>query len=474
MQSAKCRVKAEKLLVAFSCLVFILHFALSHSALFRLDAAMPSPLTHVTRAFAWNLGKVVPSAAESSALADAGVTDPTARRYAAWRRSLLGVALVATAAAFALAALDLAQGGLGEFTRLGVGLELAWLAAAGALPVACAAGVLSWTRPSRGAGLLAAAWAAAFLLPFVYALLPVSAIYHVGDAAPAPAAVAKPAPAGKAMPADDGDDEGEDDEPTLAAALDPVAAEKLEAMRELAVEFVLSGGGYLLLLPAVLSLIPGAVNGCLRVKALLPAAQLPGWLLVCVAPAFLLFWAVILVIANHAARSPFLVFGVLLWAGAPIWYSWRGRVFVRSQLGAAEAAKIGGVKKLVLITTLLGVGLLLGFVLTAKVAGLKVVGFERAKAVTTRIDELSEDDEVSVEDVQAALAESKSFVYAFDLSVWRAAVDFLAKLLVVTAVFADLVLRATVAAWRNERTLRASAGAADYDATAAAAEGMFA
>jgi len=435
---------------------------------------MPPPLTHVTRAFAWDLGKVVPSAEESRQLAEAGVTDPTARRYAAWRRSLLGVALVATAAAFALAALDLARGGLGEFTRLGVGLELAWLAASWALPVACAVGVLSWTRPSRGAGLLAAAWAAAFVLPFVYALLPVGALYHV-NATPPPAPVVTVAKAVKvAVPADA--DDGDDSEAggvTVAALLDPAALEKLEAMRGLAVEFVLSGGGYLLLLPAVLSLIPGAVNGCLRVKALLPAAQLPGWLLVCAAPASLPFWAVILVIANHAARSPLLVFGVLLWAGAPIWYSLRGRVFVRSQLDAAEAAKVGGVKRLVLVTTLLGVGLLLGFALTAEVAGLKVVGFERAKAVTTRLDELSEDDEVSVEDVQVALAESKSFVYAFDLSVWRAAVDFLAKLLVVTAVFADLVLRATVAAWRNDRALRASAGAADYDATAAATGEMF-
>ena len=94
--------------------------------------------------------------------------------------------------------------------------------------------------------------------------------------------------------------------------------------------------------------------------------------------------------------------------------------------------------------------------------------------MSTKIEELSDsDDEVSLEDVQAALAESKSFVYAFDLSVWRAAIDFLAKLLVVTAVFADLVLRATVAAWRNDRALRASAGAADYDTTAAATGRLF-
>src|SRR5436190_10131651 len=98
-------------------------------------------------------------------------------------------------------------------------------------------------------------------------------------------------------------------------------------MGELAIGFVMSAGGYLLLLPAVMSLIPGAVNGCLRIKSLLPAAQLPGWLLVSAAPIFLLFWLIFLAIANHLVQSPLLVLGVILWAGSPIWFSIKGRVF---------------------------------------------------------------------------------------------------------------------------------------------------
>jgi hypothetical protein len=146
---------------------------------------------------------------------------------------------------------------------------------------------------------------------------------------------------------------------------------------------------------------------------------------------------------------------------------------VQSQIGAAEAARVAGVKRLVGLTTLVGVGLLAAFMLNAKVVGLNVVGFDRANAVSTKVEELSEtDDEVGLEDVQTALAESTSFLYAFDLSSWRMLVDFLAKLLVVTAVFADLILRATAAAWRNDRSLRARDGAADYDAAAAAAGGM--
>lgn len=430
-----------------------------------------SPLAHVARAFEWNLGAIVPSQRETATLAAAGITDPVAVRYAAWRRSLLITAFVPTLAAAVLATVDTVEGGFDELTRLGVGLEIAWLVAAFVLAIACLVGIRTWTRPGRAAGLLAGAWIGAFVLPFVYALLPVDSIYRVHDEPDPPAATGKPDAKKMADAKEDEDDE--DDEP--AVKLDPDKLEKARAAQELALEFVLSGGGYLLLFPAVISLVPGAVNGCLRVKALLPAAQLPGWLLVCAAPAFLLFWVVVLVIANHAARSPFLVFGVLLWAGAPIWYAVRGRVFVQSQIGPAEAARIAGVKRLVGLTTLLGVGLLIAFVLTTKVIGLNVVGFDRAKAVSTKIEELSDsDDEVSLEDVQAALAESKSFLYAFDLSSWRMVVDFLAKLLVVTAVFADLVLRATVAAWRNDRALRSRQGASEYDAAAAAAEAIVA
>lgn len=439
-----------------------------------LAPAAASPLVHVQRAFGWNLAKVVPSKAESEALAAAGVTDPVAQRYAAWRRSLLIVTLVPTTAAFALAVVDTVQGGLGELTLLGKALDLTWLLMAAVVPVACVLGIRAWKRPGKTAFLLTAAWVVTFLLPFAYALLPVGALYHVHPIDATPKAAAGPAKAQPKPMAEKKDEDDEDDEPEMkpAVPLDPEKLEKAQALQELAVEFVLSGGSYLLLLPAVLALIPGAMNGCLRVKSLIPAAQLPGWLLVCAAPAFLLFWLVILVMVNHAARSPLLVFGILLWSGAPIWYAVRGRVFVQSQIGDAAAAKIGGVKKLVGLTTLAGLGLMLAFLLTTKVLGLKVVGFDREHAVATKIDELSEDDEVSLEDVQEALATSKSFVYALDLSSWRFVVDFLAKLFVVTAVFADLVLRATLFAWRNGRELRGDRRAGEYDASAAAAGAM--
>jgi hypothetical protein len=434
-----------------------------------------SPLAHIARAFGWNLGRVVPSRTEEEQLVAAGVTEPVAQRYAVWRRSLLLVATVATAVVFGLSLADTLADGFGEYTRFGEGLEIAWLASAAALPLAALYGVLRWKRPGAGSGALVAAWAFALLLPFVYALLPVGVIYRVQPITAAsvaqPGTPAEPAAPAAKPPADEDEDA---DDPTAkaqaavvaaATGTDPETIEKAIAMEEMLVELVLSGSGYLLLLPAVVSLIPGVVNGCLRVKTLVPAAQLPGWLMVTTAPAFLLFWLVILAVANHAAQSALLVFGVILWAGSPALYSAFGRVLVRPQLTDADAAKIGKVKKVVGLSALTGIALLLAFALTAKVAGLKVVGFDRAAAVTTKLDALAEDDETSLEDVEKALAQSKSVVYAFDMSSYRLVLDVLAKLLVVTAVASHLVLRATIAAWQNDRSLRGD-GAAALDTAA--------
>ncbi len=428
-------------------------------------------LTHLGRAFGWNLGRVVPSRMEEERLAAAGLTDPVAQRYAVWRRSILIVTVIATAVTFTLAVVDTVTSGLGEYTTFGKILEIVWLVITAALPIAALVGVARWKRPGVGSIPLIVAWSMAFLLPFVHALLPVSLLYHIQPITQA--SVTKPAgkttskaPA-KGKTAAKGEEDDDEDDVKQDPPADPAAIEKAIALEEMTVEFVLSGGSYLLLLPAVLSLIPGAVNGCLRMKSLVPAAQLPGWLMVTTAPAFLLLWLVILAIVNHAARSPLLVFGVLLWAGSPALYSVFGRVFVRPQLTDVDVARIGRVKRWVGLTGLTGIGLMIAFALTTKVAGLKVVGFDRATAVSTKLDDLSDDDETSMDDVQTALAESNAVVYAFDLSSYRLVLDFLAKLLVATIIFSDLVLRATLVAWRNDRSLRGN-GDVGYDTAAAA------
>ena len=125
-------------------------------------------------------------------------------------------------------------------------------------------------------------------------------------------------------------------------------------------------------------------------------------------------------------------------------------VFVEPQLGEAEARRIAGVKRTVGLVALVGIAGMIGGAMTAKVAGLNLVGLDEEKALTTHLQEAEEsEEELALEDVGAALDESTSFAYLLDLSSWQLLVDVLAKLLLATAVFADFALRATLASWRG-------------------------
>jgi hypothetical protein len=403
---------------------------------------------NVKRALGWNLGRVVPSPKEVAALTAAGIVDPAAQRYAAWRRSLLLVAFVPTFVAAVFGLLNVLESDFGGATTLGMVLELAWLAAVVTLPIACLLGTRKWTRPSTGSALLLWAWAAAFLAPFVQALMPAEWLEHVLD--PELPAVA----AGVAE--------------TAAQTTERLHLEKLEALSDLALNFVISAPAYILLLPTIMSLIPGAMNGCLRIKSVLPAASLPGWLLVCASPLFLLFWLILLLMANEAAQSGLLVFGVLVWAGSPIVYALAGRVFVRSQISEADAAKIGRVKRVVGLVGLCGIAILATFALRGEILGLRVIGFEAETAMSTRLDALMEDESVSGEDVAEAFASAQSLTYGADPSYGWLILDVLSKLLIATAVFGHLVLGATLTAWRNDKDHRGRPESAAYDASAAA------
>lgn len=418
------------------------------------DAPATTSITmHVKRAFGWNLARVVPSAAEARALAEAGVTEPTARRYASWRRSLLLVALIPTLLVVALALWDMAEEDLETYRPLGLAIDCAWLLVLVVLPLALVRGVRGWCRPDAGARLLLGAWLAAFLLPLAHALIPEEALYHVEPLEVAPMTLA----AAEAAAALDED-------------LDDVDVEaKTQALQSLTMKLVFSGGAFLMLLPALISLIPGAMNGCLRMKSLFPAAQMPGWLLIAVAPVFLLFWLVMLVLVNPAAESALLVVGIVLWAGSPLLYVLHGRVFVQSQTGPEGLARITKAKRKVAVVGIAGIACLLAFLLTTQVAGLKVLGMDAERSFDARLDEhRGEDHALGWEGIKEAYAESDSLVFALDPSWFQLLLDILAKLLIATAVFTHLVLRATLASWRNDRALREGSEAAGYDAGAAA------
>ncbi len=60
---------------------------------------------------------------------------------------------------------------------------------------------------------------------------------------------------------------------------------------------------YVTLMPAVLSLIPGVLRACLRIKALIPEAILPGLFLIAATPFYILLFLVIFTTVNQAAGN---------------------------------------------------------------------------------------------------------------------------------------------------------------------------
>jgi hypothetical protein len=78
------------------------------------------------------------------------------------------------------------------------------------------------------------------------------------------------------------------------------------------------------------------MRGAVRVKTVFPAAVLPGWFLVAVAPFYSLFMIVTFVLIEQIAGSALLILGVALLAFAPWLYVIHRKVYARS-MSHAEA-----------------------------------------------------------------------------------------------------------------------------------------
>jgi hypothetical protein len=337
-------------------------------------------------------------------------------RYAAWRRSTLLVVLVPTLLAALLATADAVGQGRQGLSRLGRALNLASTLVLWAMPVAAFVASLSWTRLRLSHRILSAGWVIAFLPPFAIALFPLRDWFE-------------------ASPPDQGQQ--------MEMAV-------LDAVNGLYVAFTL--------LPTALSVLPGLVRGCIRVKTLLPAAILPGWFLVAGPPFYLLLWLVGLVVLNHLAGSPLLVFGVLLWTGAPMAYVARADLFVQP-LPEGESLAIRRVRRTANAAAMLGGLLLLAYLFTKQVFGLYLVGFVPEASLVWLWENAGE-----VPDFRAALSRATSLFWAGDVSLSQLIVQYFGRSLFVTTVFADVLVRMNLSLWRQEQEFSSTPDAVAYDA----------
>ncbi len=196
------------------------------------------------------------------------------------------------------------------------------------------------------------------------------------------------------------------------------------------------GWGYyyvVVLSPAVLALVPGVMRACIRVKMLLPEAALPGWFLVAAAPFNGLLVLVTFVALAQVAHSPLLLAGMLLWLAAPLVYLARARIYTRPLSSADELRSVWRVQALAWCLAIGSAACLIAYAATWEVFGLRLVGLE-----------------------------PKSSLFR-PWHIVRYILDFSGRALVVTVLGADLLLRATLSAWRHQRAFMATPAAEKYD-----------
>ena len=226
----------------------------------------------------------------------------------------------------------------------------------------------------------------------------------------------------------------------------PATAEERVARQYERVAAGIGWGAYyaVMLSPAVLALVPGVMRACARVKVLLPEAALPGWLLVAAAPLNGLLVLVTFVALAQVAPSLLLLAGLLLWLAAPLAYLARAGTLTRPVVTEAERRQLGRVQVAAGVLGAGAVACLVAHALTGEVLGLPLVGT----------------------DPGSSLVRPRQVV--------RFGLDFAGRSLFVTVLGADLLLRATLAAWRDQRAFQATPAAAGFDRVTEALEGAMA
>jgi hypothetical protein len=189
----------------------------------------------------------------------------------------------------------------------------------------------------------------------------------------------------------------------------------------------LEGIQYLLmLLPTVLSLIPGANKSCLRLKTLLPESLLPGWFIVVASALYSLFVLVVFVAVDQVTSQPLILGGLFLFMLASLIPALRPSVFTSPLLTEDDYRRFKNVTRVVGLVTLCA-GVLFGiFIFTREIYGYRVIGIDPAKSLIRPID----------------LVE---FLF-----------QFISKSLFVTLLGAELFMRMNLTAWKKGLALASS------------------
>jgi hypothetical protein len=385
-----------------------------------------SAWTHLKRAIDWDVADVVVTPRETRKLSAAGI-EPRLQPLFAWRRSCLLVALPFLVLGVVLSFIEakdhpsptsFATGDSGGYTQFGK--LWSYLPSIGLLfaPIGVLAVLLTWTEIRRTSGLLTVCWALSILIPLGAALVPLHYVVDLGALSSGGNLGGLGLGGGDTGLGDLG--LGGD---TGLGGLGGGSGDAIGNAFVLATRIGLAINFATILLPVVVSVPGGVVKGAARVKSMFPAASLPGWFLVAVAPFYSLFMVVVFVLLDQLVGNGLLVLGVALLAFTPWLYVMYRKVYTRRLSGAearvelSRASRIGGY---VLAAGLIVVGI---FLMTAKVAGENVLGSRSDGAV---------------------------FTY---LQVGRTLAEVIGRALTTTVVFSMIFVNMVFAEWRTQVTM---------------------
>jgi hypothetical protein len=197
---------------------------------------------------------------------------------------------------------------------------------------------------------------------------------------------------------------------------------------------------FMMIVPAVLSLLPAVSRACVRMKLFLPESLVPGWGLVTSAPLCVLLTLAVFVLLYHVAGTALLLIGLVLWIGAPLAFFAKFDLFTRPVSSPADQAAIVRLSLVVFGLIALGVLLLLVYLFATKLAllgGKTIVGFD----------------------------DSTSFLRPWSLEIHKRLIEYLGRSLFLSVFFSDLLLRVALSVWREERAFAGTPGAATFDRT---------
>lgn len=370
------------------------------------------------RAFSWELRSVQVTESERSLLHGRNIHEETLHRYAVWRRSVLWVVLLPTLLAAILASVVTLSGGRAGLSTTGRILTLCDTLVIWALPISAWLALRTWLDIRKSQRVLITGWLITFVPPFLIALVPFSAWMGMGTS-----------------------EHGQHRNLLV-----------LDMLNGMHVAFTL--------LPTALAILPGLVNACLRVKTLLPPAILPGWFLMVAPPFYLLLVLLALIVLNQAADSPILIVGVLFLMGSPLLYLWRHDLFVRP-LAQEQSSQINRVHRQVKLISLAGLILLVIYLATQHVFGLRLVGINPQTSLVWLFENHEQLKIKPVESVGLA----NSVFWVGDIRLSQLVVQYCGRTMFMAAVFADLLVLMNLSVWSQEKRFAVLKEATAYDAT---------